>query len=62
MSGIYQSPTPPGEGAWGLVPLSNASDSSAAKICQRGGGGQSEGAEQPSREGLGGRFFLKFRV
>ena len=35
-SGIYQSPTPPSIGAWALVPLSYASGSGAARICQQG--------------------------
>ena len=35
-------------GAWPLVPLSYASDSGAARICQRGGGGVK------AREGGGG--------
>ena len=51
---IYFTPIK-GAKAWTLMPLSYASDSDgAARICQRGGGGeQSEGAKQPRGGGEG---------
>ena len=57
-----------GGGGWALLPLSYASESGAARICQRGG--QSEGQKRTSERGGGGgegvahgrEAFLKIRV
>ena len=56
-----------GVGAWAFMPLSYASDSGAARICQRGRGPK-QGSEATERgDGVGGEFptvgrYMKIRV